>query len=111
MQKFKTLPAIVGNDVLDDCVNGVFFIEAKSRNTFFNRKQKLKDITGFSDGFFDSHEEEGGIWKIITTAYVENVDEIKIALKDMKKYKWLLLSDSSILFDGEEIYCDGRWLI
>ena len=52
MQKFKTLPAIVGNDVLDDCVNGVFFIEAKSRNTFFNRKQKIKYITGFYDWFF-----------------------------------------------------------
>ncbi len=97
----------------DDYVEGVFLIEAKSRETFFNRKRKLEEITGFSDGMFDSFEEDedGGIWKIITTAWFENVDEIKNALGKMKKYNWLFLSDSSILFDGKEIYCDGRWLI
>jgi len=117
--QLSTLPAIVGNNVLaagfgeDDYVEGVFLIEAKSRDTFFNRKRKLEKITGFSDGFFDSFQEddEGGIWKIITTSCFENVDEIKKALKDMEKYKWLLLSNSSILFDGVEIYCDGRWLV
>jgi hypothetical protein len=97
----------------DDYVEGVFLIEAKSRETFFNRKRKLEEITGFSDGFFDSFEEddEGGIWKIITTAWFKDVVEIKKALNDMKKYKWLFLWDSSILFDGKEIYCDGRWLV
>ena len=43
----STSPAIVGNNVLaagfgeDDYVEGVFLIEAKSRETFFNRKRKL----------------------------------------------------------------------
>lgn len=97
----------------DDYVEGVFLIAAKAEETFFNRKRRLEEITGFSDGFFDSYEEdeEGGIWRVITTAWFENVDEIKKALKKMEKYNWLYLSDSSILFDGEEIYCDGRWLV
>lgn len=97
----------------DDYVEGVFLIEAKAKEAFFNRKMKLEEITGFSDGFFDSYEEdeEGGIWKVITTAWFENVDEIKKALKSMEKYNWLFLSDSSILFEGKEIYCDGRWLV
>lgn len=97
----------------DDYVEGVFLIEAKAEQTFFNRKRRLEEITGFSDGFFDSYEEdeEGGIWKVITTAWFENVDEIKKALKKMEKYNWLFLSDSSILFEGKEIYCDGRWFV
>jgi len=97
----------------DDYVEGVFLIEAKSRETFFNRKRKLEEITGFSDGMFDSFEEdeEGGVWKVITTAWFENVEEIKKALGKMKKYNWLFFSDSSILFEGKEIYCDGRWLV
>ena len=53
-------------------------------------------------------DEEGGVWKVITTAWFENVEEIKKALGKMKKYNWLFLSDSSILFEGKEIYCDGR---
>jgi len=95
----------------DYYVAGVFIIEAKSKETFFNRKRRLEEITGFSDGFFDTYEEdeEGCVWRVITTAWFENVDEIKKALKKMEKYNWLFLSDSSVLFEGEEIYCDGRW--
>jgi hypothetical protein len=115
----STSPAIVGNDVLaagfgeDDYVEGVFLIKAKSRETFFNRKMKLEEITGFSDSMSDSFEEDedGGIWQVITSACFENVDEIKTAIAKMAKYKWLFLSDSSILFDGKEIYCDGRWIV
>ncbi len=97
----------------DDYVEGVFLIKAKAKETFFNRKRRLEEITGFSDGFFDSYEEdeEGGVWKVITTAWFENVDEIKKALKKMEKYNWLFQYDSSILFEGKEIYCDGRWLV
>lgn len=107
---YKMLPTRFGED---DYVDGVFLIEAKAKQTFFNRKKRLEEITGFSDGFFDSYEEddEGGIWKVITTACFKNVDEIKKALKKMEKYKWLFQSDSSILFEGKEIYCDGRWLV
>ena len=97
----------------DDYVEGVFLIEAKAKETFFNRKRRLEKITGFSDGYFDSYEEdeEGGVWKVITTAWFENIDEIKKALKKMEKYNWLFKYDSSILFEGKEIYCDGRWLV
>jgi hypothetical protein len=110
MIKACVLSAVFGED---DYVEGVFLIEAKSRETFFNRKRKLEEITGFSDGMLDSFEEdeEGGVWKVITTAWFENVEEIKKALGKMKKYNWLFLSDSSILFEGIEIYCDGQWLV
>lgn len=96
----------------DDYIEGVFLIEAKCKETFFNRKRKLEIVTGFSDGFFDSYEEddEGGLWKIITTAWFPSVVELKMALLKMKKYNWLFLSDSSVLFNGEEIYCNGRWI-
>ena len=95
----------------NDYVEGVFIIQAKSKETFLNRKTKLEQITGFSDGYFNSYEEddEGGCWKIITTAWFENVDEIQKALKKMEKYNWLL--DFNILFEGKEIYCDGKWLV
>ena len=97
----------------DDYIEGVFLIEAKSKETFFNRKSKLEAVTGFSDGYFDSYEEdeEGGIWKVITTAWFENVDELKKAMKKMEKYKWFFSSDSSLLLDGEYLYVDGRWLV
>lgn len=97
----------------DDCVEGVFLIEAKAKATFFNRKRKLKEITGFSDGFFESHEEdeEGGIWKVITTASFENVNELKKAIGKMEKYKWFFSSDSSLLLEGEYLYVDGRWKV
>ena len=97
----------------DDYVEGVFLIEAKAKETFFNRKAKLEAITGFSDGYFDSYEEDedGGIWKVITTAWFKNVDELKKAMKKMEKYKWFFSSDSSLLLDGEYLYVDGRWLV
>lgn len=97
----------------DDYVEGVFLIEAKSKETFFNRKSKLEAVTWFSDGYFDSYEEdeEGGIWKVITTAWFENVFELKKAMKKMEKYKWFFSSDSSLLLNGEYLYVDGRWLV
>ena len=97
----------------DDCVEGIFLIEAVAMETFFNRKTRLEEITGFSDGMFDSFEEdeEGGVWKIITTAHFEDVDSIKKVLGKMKKYNWLFLSDSYILLDGTYLFCDGEWLL
>ena len=95
----------------DDYVAGVFLIEAKATETFLNRKRRLEEVTGFSDGFLNSYEEEGGVWKVITTASFENVDEIKKAIKKMEKYNWLFLSDSSIIFEGKEIFSNGRWLV
>ena len=97
----------------DDYVEGVFLIEAKAKETFFNRKSKLEAVTGFSDGYFDSYEEyeECGIWKVITTAWFKNIDELKKAMKKMEKYKWFYSSDSSLLLDGEYLYVDGVWLV
>lgn len=97
----------------DDYVEGVFLIEAKTHETFFNRKSKLEAVTGFSDGYFDSFEEdeEGCIWKVITTAWFKNIEELKRAMKKMEKYKWFFFSDSSLLLDGEYLYVDGRWLV
>ena len=94
-------------------VEGVFLIEAVAKNTFLNRKKKLEELTGFSDGMFDSYQEdeEGGIWKTISQAEFKSVDELKKTVIAMKKYNWLFLSDSSILFEGSEIFCNGRWLI
>jgi hypothetical protein len=97
----------------DDCVEGVFLIEAVAEDTFHNRKRRLEEITGFSDGMFDSFEEdeEGGVWKTITTAYFDDVASIKKAVDKMKQYKWLFLSDSYILFEGTYLFSDGKWLI
>ena len=102
IEQQEHLPTIFGED---EYVEGVFLIGAKSINTFYNRKNKLEDITGFSDGGFNSYEEDdkGGIWKTILSARFENVDEIKKVLKKMEKYSWLYLKDSSILF--EEMKC------
>lgn len=97
----------------DDSVEGVFLIEAKTEQTFFNRKQKLAEITGFSDGGFDSYEqdEDGGSWKIITTAFFETIEDLKNAIKKMEKYNWLYLLDTSIMFDSEYLYCEGKWFV
>lgn len=97
----------------DNYVEGVFIIEAKSEQTFFNRKMRLAEITRFSDGGFDSYEqdEDGGCWKIITTAYFETVEDLKAAIKKMEKYNWFFLYDASIMLDGEYLYCDGKWFV
>ena len=97
----------------DDYVEGVFLIAAVAEDTFHNRKRRLEEITGFSDSMCDSFEEdeEGGIWKTITTAYFDDVASIKKAVDKMKKYKWLFLSDSYIMFQGTYLFSDGRWLI
>lgn len=121
MEEFThtTETAIDANTVLmanfseDDYIEGVFIIEAKSINTFINRIHKIETTTGFSTGSFDAYEkdEDGGIWKVITTAWFKNVDELKKAMKKMEKYKWFFSSDSSLLLDGEYLYVDGGWLV
>ena len=97
----------------DDYIEGVFVIAAKSIDTFLNRKGKLEDITGFSTDGFDSYEEDedGGCWKVITTAKFESLIELKQKMDQLKKYEWLYWFDSDLLFNGNEIFSDGKWLI
>lgn len=111
--------AIAGSNMLmagfseDDYIEGAFIIEAKSKETFFNRQQKLEDITGFTTGGFDSYEEDedGGCWKIIVTSQFESLKELKQKMNQLKKYKWFYWLDSDLLFDGKEIFSGGKWLI
>ena len=97
----------------DNYIEGVFIIEAKSKETFFNRQQKLEDITGFTTGGFDSYEKDadGGGWKIITMGQCESLEDLKLKMNKIKKYKWLYWYDSDLLFDGKEIFSSGEWLI
>lgn len=97
----------------DNYIEGVFIIGAKSKETFFNRQQKLEDITGFTTGGFDSYEkdDDGGCWKIITMGQFESLEDLKQKMNKLKKYKWLYWFDSDLLFDGKEIFSSGEWLI
>jgi hypothetical protein len=95
----------------DDYVEGVFLIKASTQDVFFNRKEKLELLTGFSDGMYDYSEEDGGIWKVITTAHFDSINELKQAIKKAEKFSWLYLRDSWILFEGEDLFSDGEWLV
>lgn len=97
----------------DDEIEGVFLIKAASKDTFFNRKSKLNAVTGFSDGYFDSYEEddEGGIWKVITTASFDTVAELKAAIEKMRKYNWFFYHDSYLMLDSNYLFSDGKWLV
>lgn len=104
---------LVGGFAEDDELQAVFLIQAVSENTFNNRRRKLQEITGFSDGGFGSYEEdnEGGIWKIIVTGYFNDLEELKSVIKKMEKYNWLFLSDSDILFEDNYLFSSGEWLV
>jgi len=97
----------------DDCLVGVFVIEAESEEEFLNRKEKFREITGFTDDGFDSYEEyeEGGLWKVVTSVFFKNKDEIKKDLKEMENYDWLIEGGSRIVFERQNIWCEGKWLI
>ncbi len=94
-------------------VEGVFIIEASSKDVFKNRFRRVEELTGFSTGGFDSYEkcDGGGAWRIITTAEFENLEAVKAAFQKVIKFKWFFDLDSSLLINGKEIYCDGRWHI
>lgn len=107
--------AITSNTVLvagfseDDVVEGVFLLKASSKYVFFNRKNKLEAITGFTGDAYEE-DEEGGIWKVITTGVFDDIDELKTVIEKMKKYDWFFGYDSNLLLNGEEIYSEGEWL-
>jgi hypothetical protein len=94
-------------------LEAVFLIRASSEDVFNNRRRKLQEITGFSDGGSGSYEEdnEGGLWKIIVTGYFNDLEELKLVIKKMEKYNWLFLSDSHILFEDDYLFSSGEWLV
>lgn len=97
----------------DNELEAVFLIQASSEDVFNNRRRKLQEITGFSDGGCGSYEkdEECDVWKIIVTGYFSSLENLKEEIKIMSKYKWLFLSDSCILSDGDYIFSDGEWFL
>jgi hypothetical protein len=97
----------------DDYIEGVFLIKAQSEQTFYNRKSRLQEITGFSDGGCDSYEqdEESGIWNLITTEHFDTVAELKTAIKKMRKYNWFFYEDFYLVLDGKYLFSDGKWLV
>lgn len=98
----------------DDFIEGVFLIEAENEEQFFDRKNLIHDMSEFCDGGFDSWEEdeEGGLYKAILSAYYPSVALIKKAWEEMTdKYEWLFKEDSTILFEGLELWSGGKWLL
>jgi hypothetical protein len=93
----------------DDELQAVFLIQASSEEVFNNRRRKLQEITGFSDGGSYEKVEGCDVWKIIVTGYFNDLEELKNDIQKMKKYNWLFLSDSCILFDCEYLFSDGEW--
>lgn len=104
-----TNPVLVAGFSEDDVIEGVFLLKASSKDVFFNRKNKLEAITGFTGDAYEE-DEEGGIWKVITTGVFENIDEVKTVIEKMKKYDWFFGYDSDLLLNGKEIYSGGKWL-
>lgn len=102
-------PVLVAGFSEDDVIEGVFLLKASSKGVFFNRKNKLEAITGFTGDAYEE-DEEGGIWKLITTGVFDNIDEAKAVINKMKKYDWFFGYDSDLLLNGKEIYSGGRWL-
>ncbi|MCP4146561.1 MAG: hypothetical protein GY757_02320, partial [bacterium] len=96
----------------DDYIEGVFLIEGETKEIFLERRIELEELTGFSDDFTNHFEEdeEGGIWKWITTCHFDTLAELKRAALSMEQIYWLFMEDSSLLFKGKEIYCDGKWI-
>ena len=94
----------------DDELQAVFLIQASSEEVFNNRRRKLQEITGFSDGGSYEKVEGCDVWKIIVTGYFNDLEELKNDIQKMKKYNWLFLSDSCILFDGKYLFSDGEWV-
>ena len=95
----------------DNELEAVFLIQASSEDVFNNRRRKLQEITGFSDGGCGSCEkdEECDVWKVIVTGYFSSLENLKEKIKIMSKYKWLFLSDSCILSDGDYIFSHDEW--
>jgi|688.fasta_scaffold1346076_1 hypothetical protein len=104
---------LVGGFSEEDELQAVFLIQAVSESTFNNRRRKLQEITGFSDGGCGSYEEDNecGVWRIIVTGYFNDLEELKLVIKKMEKYKWLFLSDSHILFEDDYLFSSGKWLV
>ena len=106
-------PLLVAGFSEDDYIEGVFLIKAQSEQTFYTRKSRLQEITGFSDGGCDSYEqdEESGIWNLITTAHFDTVAELKTDIEKMRKHNWFFYEDFYLMLDGKYLFSDGKWLV
>lgn len=97
-----------------DFIDGIFLIKADNEEDFFDKKNLIRDISEFCDGGFElwEEDEEGGLYKVILFAYYPNIAALKKAWEEMtEKYEWLHKEDSSILFDGLELWSGGKWLL
>ena len=68
----------------DDTIEGVFLIKASSVDVFLNRKSKLAELTGFAGCAYEE-DEDGGIFKIITTGCFCNTTEVKSVIERIFK--------------------------
>lgn len=104
---------LVAGFLEDDELQGVFLIQASSEEVFNIRRKKLQEITGFTDGGFGSYEKDSecDVWKIITSAYFDTIEDLKSEIESMKKYKWFFYYDSHIMLDGEYLFSDGQWFV
>jgi hypothetical protein len=91
-------------------LQAVFLISASSQDVFNSRIRTLQEVTGFSGDSFEK-DFEFDVWKVITTAYFNDFEELKLSIKKMQEYEWLLLSDSHILIDDEYLFSAGEWLV
>lgn len=98
----------------DDFIEGVFLIEAADTDEFLQRRDELINSSEFCDPSLISYEEdeEGGLFKTIMEAYYTDVASIKKAWEELtEKHEWLFKDDSSILFEGLELWSDGKWCL
>lgn len=109
----KSKPLLVAGFSDDDELQGVFLIQASSEEVFNNRRRKLQEITGFSDGGCGSYEKDSecDVWKIITSEYFDTIEDLKSVIENMRKYKWFFYFDSHIMLDGDYLFSDGKWLV
>jgi len=89
-------------------INGQLLIQAKSFETFQNRKNVLEEMTGFC---IDDYEENEGIWKSIVFGDFNHLEHLVESLEKMKKYKWFFFENSWLLKDGKDLFVNGKWII
>ena len=93
-------------------VDIVLLIEAETEEILIDRAKKVFMSGGLRCNINSYEEdEEGGLWKIITNSYFDNVSEVKKWFNKARlEFEWLLDSDSYLVVDGEYLYSSGEWI-